>query len=100
MAAAGNAVRLAVGLPLGFNVLRNDAHAAHLFAAAGKRRVVVWSEGTANVDAGSKKVYPNDVNAAIAELPKEREGRYWYFLTGAVGYAALLVILSHFEKGG
>jgi hypothetical protein len=40
------------------------------------------------------------VNTAIAELPKEREGRYGYFLAGAVGYAALLLILSHFEKGG
>ena len=40
------------------------------------------------------------VNAAIAELPKEREGRYWFFLTGALVYTALLLILSHFEKGG
>jgi hypothetical protein len=40
------------------------------------------------------------VNAAIAELPKEREGRYWSFLTGATVYTALLLILSHFEKGG
>ncbi len=40
------------------------------------------------------------VNAAIAELPKEKEGRYWSFLTGAVAYAALLLVLSHFEKSG
>jgi hypothetical protein len=40
------------------------------------------------------------VNAAIAELPKEREGRYWSFLTGATVYTVLLVILSHFEKVG
>jgi len=40
------------------------------------------------------------VNAAIAELPKEREGRYWSFLMGATAYTALLLILSHFEKGG
>jgi hypothetical protein len=40
------------------------------------------------------------VNAGIAELPKEREGRYWSFLTGATVYTALLLILSHFEKGG
>jgi hypothetical protein len=38
------------------------------------------------------------VNAAIAELPKEGEGRYWYFLSGAVVYTALLLTLSHFEK--
>ncbi len=40
------------------------------------------------------------VNASIAELPKEREGRYGSFLTGATVYTALLLILSHFEKGG
>jgi hypothetical protein len=40
------------------------------------------------------------VNAAIAELPKEKEGRYWSFLTGATVYTALLLALSHFEKGG
>ena len=40
------------------------------------------------------------VNAAIAELPKEREGRYWSFLTGATVYTAMLLILSHFEKSG
>jgi len=40
------------------------------------------------------------VNAAIAELPKEKDGRYWPFLTGAAVYSALLLILSHFEKGG
>jgi trehalose utilization protein len=40
-----------------------------LFAAADskKRKVVVWSEGTANVDPESKKVYPQDINTAIAE---------------------------------
>jgi trehalose utilization protein len=38
------------------------------FAAAGSgRRVVVWSEGTANVDEGSKQVYPRDINTAIAD---------------------------------
>jgi hypothetical protein len=40
------------------------------------------------------------VNTAIAELPKEGEGRYGSFLTGATVYTALLLILSHFEKGG
>ena len=40
------------------------------------------------------------VNAAIAELPKEREGRYGFFLTGAMVYTAMLLIVSHFEKGG
>ena len=40
------------------------------------------------------------VNAAIAELPKEKEGRYWAFLAGAFFYTALLMTLSHFEHGG
>ena len=40
------------------------------------------------------------VNAAMAELPKEGEGRYWSFLAGATVYTALLLLLSHFEKGG
>ena len=38
------------------------------------------------------------VNAAIAELPREKEGRYWAFLTGAASYTALLLILSHVEE--
>jgi len=37
------------------------------------------------------------VNAAIAELPKEKEGRYGFFLMGATAYTAVLLILSHFE---
>jgi trehalose utilization protein len=53
-----------------------------LLAAAGKRRVVVWSEGSANVDAGSKKVYPNDVNVAMAEGLKTLEG--WEVLTASL----------------
>lgn len=45
-----------------------------LFAAGDNRRVVVWSEGTANVDAESKKVYPDDINSAIAEGLKPLQG--------------------------
>ncbi len=37
------------------------------------------------------------VNAAIAELPKEREASYWSFVTGAVAYTALILVLSQFE---
>ena len=40
------------------------------------------------------------VNAMIGELPKEKDGRYGYFLAGAAAYTALLLTLSHFEKGG
>ena len=39
------------------------------------------------------------VNAVIAELPKKRESAYWSFVTGAVLYTALLLFLSHVEKG-
>jgi len=48
-----------------------------LVAAASKRKVVVWSEGTANVDPGSKGVYPNDINTAIAEGLKPLEAKGW-----------------------
>ena len=40
------------------------------------------------------------VNSSIAELPKAGEGRRWPFLAGALLYTALLLLLSHFEKGG
>lgn len=46
-------------------------------AATGKRTVVVWSEGTANVDQGSKEVYPQDINTAIAEGLKPLEAEGW-----------------------
>jgi len=41
-----------------------------ILAAPGQRKVVVWSENTAPVD----KVYPKDVNTAIAEGLKGLEG--------------------------
>jgi hypothetical protein len=31
------------------------------------------------------------VNSAIAELPKENEGRFWPFVAGAVGYAVIIM---------
>lgn len=43
------------------------------FAAEGKKRVVVWAEGTAQLD----KVYTNDVNAVIAEGLKPLEAQGW-----------------------
>jgi hypothetical protein len=39
------------------------------------------------------------VNAAIAELPKEREASFWSFVAGAVAYTALLLTLLHIDKG-
>ena len=50
---------------------------AHLFAAPVKRKVVVWSEGTANADPASKLVYPEDINTAIAEGLKPLQAKGW-----------------------
>ncbi len=52
-------------------------NATSLLAASGKRKVVVWSEGTANVDKESGKIYPKDINTAIAEGLKPLEARGW-----------------------
>src|SRR5579859_1355490 len=48
-----------------------------LLAASERRKVVVWSEGTANVDPVSKKVYPQDINTAIAEGLAPLEAKGW-----------------------
>ena len=63
-------------LVLGSGLTAGLAMRAGLMAATDKRKVVVWSEGTANVDPKSKAVYPNDINSAIAEglQPLETEG--------------------------
>jgi trehalose utilization protein len=55
-----------------------------LRAAAATRRVVVWSEGTANVDPESKKVYPNDINTAIAEGLKPLEADGWEIIKASL----------------
>jgi len=55
-----------------------------LFAASGKRRVVVWSEGTASVDPEAKKVYPNDINFAIAEGLKPLEAQGWEIVSASL----------------
>jgi len=48
-----------------------------LLAATAKRTIVVWSEGTANVDPVSKLIYPDDINTAIAEGLKPLEAEGW-----------------------
>jgi trehalose utilization protein len=48
-----------------------------LSAPSAKRKVVVWSEGTANVDPSSKEVYPNDINTAIADGLKPLAAKGW-----------------------
>lgn len=63
-------------LGLGASILAGIALEPRLLAAERKRKVVVWSEGTANVDPNSMKVYPQDINTAIAEglEPLKAEG--------------------------
>src|SRR2546423_6483608 len=79
---------LAVGAGAVAGVVLGPSLSMDLFGAAtnpssdsssnkGKRRVVVWSEGTANVDPSSKAVYPKDVNFAIAEGLKPLEAEGW-----------------------
>src|SRR6185369_3642534 len=48
------------------------------------RRVVVWSEGTANVDETSKKIYPQDINTAIAEGLKPLEKGGWEIIKASL----------------
>jgi trehalose utilization protein len=48
-----------------------------LAAASAKRTVVVWSEGTANEDPGSKDIYPDDINTAIADGLKPLAAEGW-----------------------
>ena len=55
-----------------------------LAAPDGKRTVVVWSEGSANVDAASKKVYPQDINHAVADGLKPLEASGWQIITASL----------------
>src|SRR5437660_10419082 len=49
----------------------------HLRAGQGSRKVVGWSEGAANVDPASKKVYPDDINTAIEEGLAQLKAEGW-----------------------
>jgi trehalose utilization protein len=70
-------------LGLSLAVTAGVALAPHsLYAAVSKRRVVIWSEGTANVDPGSKEVYPKDINHAIAEGLESLAG--WEIITATL----------------
>lgn len=55
-----------------------------LLGAAAKRKVVVWSEGSANVDKASKVVYPNDINTAIADGLKPLEAGGWQIVKASL----------------
>ncbi len=50
-----------------------------VWAAEQKRRVVVWSEGTA-----PKKVYPHDINTAVAEGLEPLEAKGWEVVTASL----------------
>src|SRR5438094_7513710 len=63
------------------------AVAPSLIAAQEKRKVVVWSEGTANVDPTSKDVYPKDINFAIAEGLKPLEAKGWEIVSASLNDA-------------
>src|SRR5207244_4497636 len=56
----------------------------NVFAASDKRKVVIWSEGTANVDPSSKDVYPQDINTAIAEGLKPLEAAGWQIVKASL----------------
>ena len=53
-----------------------------VLASPDKRRVVAWSEGTASKDEGSKEVYPQDINTAVAEGLKPLAG--WEIITASL----------------
>jgi trehalose utilization protein len=72
-------------LTLGAALTTGLAVAPYVLAAAGKRKVVVWSEGTANVDPKSKVVYPDDINSAIAEGLKPLETEGWQITKASLG---------------
>jgi trehalose utilization protein len=65
-------------------VIAGVAFAPSVFAAADKRKVVVWSEGTASVDPTSKDVYPKDINFAIAEGLKPLETQGWEIIMASL----------------
>jgi trehalose utilization protein len=80
-----NGISRRSALALGTAVAAGLAVAPIALAAAGKRKVVVWSEGTANVDPGSKDVYPDDINSAIAEGLKPLETDGWQIVKESLG---------------
>jgi hypothetical protein len=40
------------------------------------------------------------VTSMIMELPSEKDGRFWPFVFGAVGYSVVLLLLAHVRLGG
>src|SRR5579883_851820 len=71
-------------LVLGATVAADLALAPGVIAQASRRKVVVWSEGTANVDPKSKIVYPNDINSAIAEGLEPLKEQGWQIVKASL----------------
>src|SRR5215510_6683295 len=82
--AAGAPISRRTALALGATAAAASLLSSNLFAASDKRKVVVWSEGTANVDPGSKDVYPHDINTAIAEGLKPLESEGWEVIKASI----------------
>ena len=81
---AVNGISRRVALARTATAMASIALAPVLIAAEQKRKVVVWSEGTANVDPVSSKVYPKDINSAIAEGLKPLEAQGWEVITASL----------------
>src|SRR5262249_54673367 len=52
--------------------------------AESSRKFVVWSEGRANVDPAPKKVYPDDINTAIAEGLAPLKSENWQVIKASL----------------
>ena len=83
-ALAGNALSRREAMVRGATAATGLLLVPELLAANGKRKVVVWSEGTANVDEASKKVYPQDINTAIAEGLEPLAGSGWQIVKAGI----------------
>jgi trehalose utilization protein len=74
---SSSAISRRAAVQLGATLAVAALAAPRLLAETGKRKVVAWSEGSANVDPKSKEIYPNDINSAIAEGLKPLEAEGW-----------------------
>jgi trehalose utilization protein len=71
-------------LALGATTIAGVLVGPRVLGAAGNKKVVVWSEGTANVDPASKDIYPNDINSAIAEGLKPLAASGWQIVKASL----------------
>ncbi len=80
----GTPISRRTALTLGASAAAGVLLAPKLFAALAKLKVVVWSEGSANVDKASKAVYPKDINIAIADGLKPLQTDGWQIVTASL----------------